>query len=280
MKELDFKMIADYVLIRPMRMMPPSRNPRAAFTLTELCVVIACIAILAVLVLPALAAGKVQSASAGCLSNLRHLMVGWEMYRTEYNDYLMPNSPLLAGNNTNTWVGGAENWSSADANTNPVYYTSTLMWRYVNNDLNVYRCPGDVVQSANGTRIRSYSMNGQVGSTVSQVYNVGDLIYLKGSDIVRPTPANLFVFADESPASLNDGYLQVSENTPQFVDIPACYLEDGCGFSFADGHGEIHRWQTSALLIPVRYGYNTFNVLVGSHNADWIWFTQHASSHQ
>ncbi len=264
-----------------------SKESRAAFTLIELCVVLAVVAVLAMLVLPALAATKTQSASAGCLYNLRHLMIGCEMYRTENNDYLMPNAPLgyVAG-----WVSpqGVENWANAPANTNPVYYTNSnaLMWPYVNNNLSVYRCPGDVVPSANGTRIRSYSMNGaMLGGLQGNLgpligYNPGYRVYIKGSDLVRPSPANVFVFADESPASLNDGDLQINSNLPDFPDIPACYLEGGCGFSFADGHGEIHRWQTSALLIPVRYGYTTGSILVTAQNADWIWFTQHASSHQ
>jgi len=257
-----------------------SRNSRAAFTLTELCVVVAVVAVLVMLVLPALAAGKVQSASTGCLYNLRHLMTGWEMYRTENNDYLMPNAVLGSPNNQ-TWCGGSsEGWSSANANTNPVYCTSSLMWPYVNNNLSVYRCPGDVVPSANGTRIRSYSMNGQLSASMSSSYNPGYLVYFKGSDMVRPTPANLFVFADESPASLNDGYLQINSAMAVFPDIPACYLEGGCGLSFADGHGEIHRWQTSSLRIPVLYGYTANNIFVSHNNADWIWFTQHASSHQ
>ena len=111
-------------------------------------------------------------------------------------------------------------------------------------------------------------------------YNPGFLVYLKGSDMIRPTPANLFVFADESPASINDGYLQVNANSPTFPDIPACYLEGGCGFSFADGHGEIHRWQTSALRIPVRQGFTENNLPApdGARNLDWLWFTQHATS--
>jgi len=272
-----------------MKTNPSSKNPEAAFNLTELCVVIACIAVLAMLVLPALAATKMQSASAGCLYNLRHLMIGWEMYRTENNDYLMPNAPAgyAAG-----WVSPqvAENWATAPANTNSVYYTNSkaLMWPYVNNNLSVYRCPGDVVPSANGTRIRSYSMNSaMIGGLQGNIapliaYNPGNRVYFKGSDLVSPSPANVFVFADESPASINDGYLQISSNVPDFPDIPACYLEGGCGFSFADGHGEIHRWKSSALLIPVQQNLTQFNVVPadGNQNADWIWLTQHATSHQ
>jgi len=289
MQEHDFTMTAEYLLIRSMRTMPSSKKSRTAFTLTELCVVITCVAILAMLVLPALAAGKMQSASAGCLDNLRHLMVGWEMYRTENNDYLMPNSPLGSHPGTNAWVSSqaAENWAYADANTNPVYYTSSLMWRYVNNDLSVYRCPGDVVPSANGTRIRSYSMNGQVGSTTSQFYNAGDLIYLKGSDIIRPTLANLFVFADESMWTLNDGYLQMGLNSPDFPDVPANYHGDGNCFSFADGHVEYHRWRSTLLKVPYAYGVSGTHWPTGaglpplaSTDPDWTWVRQHASSHQ
>ena len=166
MKKHDLSMTADHYLIRLMKTMPSSRNPRAAFTLTELCVVIAVVAILAVLVLPALAASKTQSASTGCLYNLRHLMTGWEMYRTENRDYLMPNA-VFSSLNSQSWCGGSsESWGAADANTNPVYYTSSLMWPYVNNNLSVYRCPGDVVPSTNGTRIRRYSMNSQVGHSL------------------------------------------------------------------------------------------------------------------
>jgi len=265
---------------------PSSEEPRAAFTLTELCVVIACIAVLATLVLPALATSKIQSASAGCLYNLRHLMVGWEMYRTENRDYLMPNAVLGLPNNQ-SWCGGSsESWGAANANTNPVPYTSSLMWPYVNNNLSVYRCPGDVVPSTNGTRIRSYSMNSQVGHSLGGPdpfpnYD-GARTYGRGSDIVSPIPANLFVFADESPCSLNDGYLQVnnaySSGVVTFPDVPACYLEGGCGLSFADGHGEIHHWQTPVLRVRVQFGFTINNLLAGRQNADWIWFTEHAAS--
>ena len=172
----------------------------------------------------------------------------------------MPNAPLGAPNNT-TWCGGqAENWGIANANTNPAIYMSALLWPYVNNNLNVYRCPGDTVPSLNGFRIRSYSMNGQVGTGVSSGYNPGYLTYIKGSDIIRPTPTNLFVFADESPDSIDDGFLQIASNLPTFPDVPACYLEGGCGFSFADGHAEIHRWLTTSLLIPIVLGVTRVNV--------------------
>jgi competence protein ComGC len=254
------------------------KNSKAAFSFTELCTVVACGAILVMLVFPALAANKIQSASTGCLYNLRHLQTGCAMYSTENNDYLMPNASV-GSVDKNTWCGGeAEGlFSSANANTNPAPYMNSLLWPYVGK-LSVYRCPGDTVPSPNGLRIRSYSMNSQMGNGPD--FDTGYFHYAKQSDIIRPTPANVFVFADESPDSIDDGYLQISSGTPEFPSIPACYLEGGCGFSFADGHGEIHRWQTSSLLIPINRILVNVPATGGVRNADWIWFTQHATAHQ
>ena len=127
-------------------------------------------------------------------------------------------------------------------------------------------------------------MNGQVlgglrgNITPLLYYNPGWRVYMKGSDLIQPSPANLFVFADESIASLNDGFLQIDSNSPRFPDVPGSYLNGGCGFSFADGHGEIHRWQTSVLRIPVYPGTIQNNIFVTGQNADWLWLTKHASS--
>jgi prepilin-type processing-associated H-X9-DG protein len=272
-----------------------SKNPEAAFNFVELAVAVGCVGVLALLVMPAFAAGKTQSASTGCLYNLRHLQTGCAMYSTENNDYLMPNA-LLVANTTNTWCGGGtEGWGNSDANTNPAVYKNALLWPYLGNNLSAFRCPGDTVPSVNGYRIRSYSMNGQMGAVYSAVqaednaFNPGYLTYAKTSDITRPTPANAFVFADESPETIDDGWFEISSSGQSvtkvgyFPNVPACYLEGGCGFSFADGHAEIHRWQTTALFIPVQRGVTInypFVPMGGPGNADWIWFGQHATSHQ
>jgi competence protein ComGC len=70
-----------------------SKNSETAFNLAELAVLIACAGVLALLVFPALATGKIQSASFGCLYNLLHLQAGCAIYASENNDYLVPNAP-------------------------------------------------------------------------------------------------------------------------------------------------------------------------------------------
>jgi prepilin-type processing-associated H-X9-DG protein len=38
-----------------------------------------------------------------------------------------------------------------------------------------------------------------------------------------------------------------------FLDLPGNYHNLGCGFSFADGHSEMKRWQAAPATIPVHY---------------------------
>src|SRR5262245_54484550 len=76
-----------------------------AFTLIELLMVIAIIAILAGLLLPALTSAKVKGQSAMCLSNVKQLQLSWNMYPDDNNGVLVQN---YYGNATapERWVRG------------------------------------------------------------------------------------------------------------------------------------------------------------------------------
>ena len=137
-----------------------------------------------------------------------------------------------------------------------------------------------MVAGAQKPRIRSISM--------SQVFGNGEWlnggppgsspapwrIYSKDADIVKP--ADTWVFVDEHPDSINDSALAVictgnQASDPQsssiIVDYPASYHNGACGFSFADGHSEIHKWLGSAIKPPVR-GVVIPNA--GAGNDSWV----------
>lgn len=63
---------------------------RKGFTLVELLVVIAVIAILAGILLPALAKAKSKTKYISCLSNQKQLSLGWQIYCNDNNDIILP----------------------------------------------------------------------------------------------------------------------------------------------------------------------------------------------
>ena len=68
----------------------PSREEKLAFTLLELLVTIAIIAILAAILLPALSAGKLHARQAQCLNNVRQLQLIGFMYLNDNNSHHPP----------------------------------------------------------------------------------------------------------------------------------------------------------------------------------------------
>lgn len=252
---------------------------RFGFTLIELLVVIAIIAILAAMLLPALASAKIKAQVMQSLGNLKQMQLGWQMYAGDFNDSVLPNAPL-GGGATTTWCGGTgENWTTSTANTNVAQYTGSIMGPYMGNQLGVYRCPGDNIPSDNGQRIRSYSMNAQVGSGLQTNYNPGYQVFFKTSSFKQLAPVDAWIFCDETMYTLNDGFLQIDSKNADWPDVPAAYLGNRNEFSFADGHSEVHKWQTGTLKnCPYKYGViGTYWPAGNTLNADWIWFTKHAT---
>ena len=69
---------------------------------------------------------------------------------------------------------------------------------------------------------------------------------------MQPPPVNLWVFVDEHPDSINDGWLTDSwPGGGGWGDLPASYHAGACGLGFADGHAEIHKWKDQGTLEPV-----------------------------
>lgn len=79
---------------------------RPAFTLIELLVVIAIIGLLISILLPALQRARRQSRGLVCMTHLRELSNGWNMYADDFNDVAVPGRLFDAGGG----AGNPENW--------------------------------------------------------------------------------------------------------------------------------------------------------------------------
>jgi type II secretory pathway pseudopilin PulG len=208
--------------------------------LIELLLVIAIIAILASLLMPALATAKFKGKRTACLSNLKQSALSFQMYSADNGGKLARNYPL-AESGGNCWVLG-DMKVSYDA-TNTAIIRQGKLFPYAN-QVTLYRCPTDPSRVNDEPRVRSYSMNGWIGSRYMETYQrpSGFRTFVRDSELSAAGPAMLWVIADEHEVSIDDAWFLVTmDDSRPFASFPATRHERGYGLNFADGHAEFYK---------------------------------------
>jgi prepilin-type N-terminal cleavage/methylation domain-containing protein/prepilin-type processing-associated H-X9-DG protein len=252
------------------------RKRNQAFTLIELLVVIAIIAILAAMLLPALGKAKQKAQGVHCINNLHQLTLAWIMYSGDFNDRIPANAGVgtvavsapvpQATLNMGIWVhgqmGGLGFWGGE---TLPELVQAGSLYPYTKS-LAIYKCPADrktgnpVTANRSLLTTRSMSMNAFMNPIGSSPGNGVDRIYRRLTDIVAPSPVDCWVFIDESPGTVNDGYFlcDPASNPTQWIDLPAAYHNGAGGVAFADGHSQIRKWRDGRIMDALNINFNTY----------------------
>jgi prepilin-type N-terminal cleavage/methylation domain-containing protein len=249
----------------------------SAFTLIELLVVITIIAILAALLLPVLAKGKIAAKKAPCMSNQRQLAETWVLYTTDNNDRLVANGASTASPALKLWVQGAFTFTTDNTNTALMLDPNFALFGNYLHTIKVYLCPTDrpTVRIGNQLydKVRSYSLNNYLGwtgnwdSRLSTSYKV----FQKFSEIGPKMPEGLFTFTDVNPDSICWPYFGVKMDVDSFFNFPNSSHNRGGVLSFADAHVEYHRWRDPRTIAAYSTDYHAHDdPSPGNQDLAWI----------
>ncbi len=247
------------------------RAKKRAFTLVELLIVIAIIAVLLGVLLPALGRARELSKRTVCLSNIRQLQAAWLSYAYANNgrfatarmnvigSMVMRNNNGLLYKDESAWLSPKPDYSNLD-------WQNSRLWPYLK-DQRVYWCPNDPrdhdhpmgAQGGIGIgfterQFVSYVMNGFFGELTIFENNVtaiwGTKMTVLGQ-IKHPSATLVFTEANPeasyysffwppvySPAS---GGQMTAAGLERDIGFPAHFhlnrsRAEGCTMSFADGH--------------------------------------------
>lgn len=286
-------------------MMPSSPGQialrRVAFTLVELLVVLAIVAILASLILPTLSRAKAKARAVECLGTKRQLGLAWLMYADDHSGRLVLNSSHSDFGHTPdfvwSWISGWLDWWDTPDNTNSTLLTVDVhapLAPYLGYSPKPYKCPADNFVAPNQRalgwqeRIYSVAMNEYLGDTAGLV--PGDQkrslrwrYYLRMGDFSGLlSPSEVWVVTDEHPDAIRDGFftlppeLFLKDRVWWGADLVGSQHDGAATLLFADGHAIIKKWVVPGTKQSVLYDHWQDRIHSGQteDRRDYEWVTR------
>jgi hypothetical protein len=260
----------------------------SAFTRSDLLGILAAASLLAFLSVPALSNARRVGSAVRCEANMRTLAQAWGLYAQEHNGMFLSNytAGLIGQQTPRLWAAGYMDWTIAPGNTNISLLSDhrvSLLAPFVRAaNVNVYKCAADTylspVQRARRfkERVRSVSMNVTVGLGKTG-QGPSDPIYAhagSSADLLYPGPDQTTIFLEEHPDSINDSLIFPPGNG-QWLDLPGGLHANAGMATFADGHGELHRWRASLLNRRVSFYFPA--ITARGRDADISWMSFHSN---
>jgi hypothetical protein len=223
-------------------------------------VVIAIIAVVAVLLVPALSAARAKQVA--CINHLKQLALAGQMYAAD-NEGKLASNPRPS--QTNSWAAG--NMKDSLQATNDACLRQGKFFAYTRSS-SIYRCPAAAPQSGEVPPVRSYSMNGWMGSRDMEAFpgQKNFRTFVKESEVAMTAPAALWMLADEHESTIDDAFFLVTmDDSRLFASFPGTRHRRSYCLSFADGHVEAYK-----LRDPNTHPTKPQPGGVSSNNPDWI----------
>jgi prepilin-type N-terminal cleavage/methylation domain-containing protein/prepilin-type processing-associated H-X9-DG protein len=226
---------------------------RRAFTLIEVLVVVAIIALLIAILLPSLQRAREISRRTVCLSNEHELALGWTLYSADYKGALVSGVAAYWVDNQG-WVKQYGNWHQ----NNPSTFTAAnftkgikegALFKYVRN-VDAYHCPAVKKESEVLTYSMTVAMNPATPDNTFERWDAWMGAYSDGR-IPRnigqiPRPSDRLILLDHFPEDA-DFLWAIYYNQPDLWNpVPGRHTK-GTVFAFADGHSAYWRWNTAKM---------------------------------
>ncbi len=240
---------------------PPSSLLQRAFTLIELLVIIAIIALLAAMLLPALATAKSKAHATQCINNLKELGLGITIYLADNSDVFPAPAGQPVGFHTEDWIYWRQPgiMTASSLISLPIQESPIAIASGTSTSTNLFRCPRDrsdqlraaSATASDGAYNYSYTFNSvnTASGIATTISASGMATYFKSTSVIRPVDKIMLAEEPgcdaERPPGNTRTELEDGRWLPKVINgktIALRHNKNKGNVNFADGHAQLIPW--------------------------------------